>query len=77
MVCIEPVRIVASVESGSKTYFNERSYQTEAVSDIIFEQQVINSPRRMHLPERCKRKPSSPPSPQSLGQESRFRTQPG
>lgn len=33
MVCIEPVRIEASlVESGSRTYFNERSWKASLVT---------------------------------------------
>lgn len=48
-VCIDPVRMDASlVESGSRTYFNERSWRVSEFSTRKGHAAEQNIPRRTH-----------------------------
>ena len=78
-VCIAPLRIVESVESGSKTYFNERSCSSSLVIKrmIVHVGMVLNVPRRMHWPRRCTQRRSNQPSHRFRVRGSGFQTQPG
>jgi hypothetical protein len=78
-VCIAPLRIVESVESGSKTYFNERSCSSSLVTEriVICGGVDLNSPRRRHWPRKCTRRRSNQPSHRFRVQVSGSQTQPG